>query len=224
MKICPETLTLLKHFSTINSGISIDPGNRIFSKSELGTMIAVATVSETFDKQFVTSYLANFLAAASLYDNPEFSFESTHVCIESDDGSQKTKFFYGNPDLVNQKNKLPKPQPEVAFSFTLNREAYAKVLKAAATLSAPDICFKASGGKIMISAFDRKISTSSSFELHVADCDPELDYSFCFKKQYLNLMNSFTYECSISTTCLAEFTAVDSPFSELRFFTVAEQV
>ena len=53
MKISNDTLTILKWLSTINSGIKIDVGNKLFSKFEANSMVAMVEVEEVFPQQFI---------------------------------------------------------------------------------------------------------------------------------------------------------------------------
>ena len=75
MKISNDTRDVLKNFSTINSGIRVKEGNRLETISNMKNILAVATVSEEFPKNFSIYNLPEFLGATSLMEDPEFNFD-----------------------------------------------------------------------------------------------------------------------------------------------------
>ena len=131
MKISENTLKMLKWMTSVNGGIKIDEGNKLYSKSESQAMCCVCEVEETFPKAFVTTNLAKFLSLVELIEDPEFEFEDKYVTVTSGDGKNKVQFYLSDPALVNQSNKIPKDQKDVAIQFHLNSEDLTKVYDAA---------------------------------------------------------------------------------------------
>ena len=52
MKISNDTRSILKDFSTINSGIKVDSGQQLKTISQMKNILAVASIPEAFDKDF----------------------------------------------------------------------------------------------------------------------------------------------------------------------------
>ena len=130
MKISTNTLNILKWLSTINSGIKIDVGNKLYSKFEANSMCAMVEVEETFPNQFITANLSKFLALVDLFEDPDFEFTDEYVKISSPNGKNKTHYYQSRPELVTQPNKIPKVQTEIALSFSLSSENLKKIFKA----------------------------------------------------------------------------------------------
>ena len=85
MKISEQTIEILKNFATVNPSIAFKAGNKIRTVSEQKNILAVATVAETFPKDFAIYELNQFLGLASLFEDGEFDFGEKSVTLN--DGS-----------------------------------------------------------------------------------------------------------------------------------------
>ena len=83
MKLSIETKEILKNFSTINQNLVIKEGSKISTMSAMKNIIANATVTENFPKEFAIYDLNEFLAALSLFTKPELDFKDDYVMIDS---------------------------------------------------------------------------------------------------------------------------------------------
>ena len=92
MKISNETRELLKNFSTINSGIKVNAGNKLETISNMKNILAVATVIESFPQGFSVYNLPEFLGATSLFEDPEYQFNDANLTI-SDSNSSMNYFL-----------------------------------------------------------------------------------------------------------------------------------
>ena len=72
MNISPETLDILRNFSTINSGLTVKEGNELKTVSAMKNIFARAIVTEDFDKEHSIYDLSEYLGAVSLFDTPNF--------------------------------------------------------------------------------------------------------------------------------------------------------
>src|SRR5574344_1410049 len=119
MKISKETLNLLKYYATINPGIIVDPGNRVFSRAINETCCTTALVKEDFPEPFAIFNLAQFLNTISFIDDPDIEFTSEKARIQSADETQKVVYYFSSPDLVKQKNRELKTtlSEDVKFSI-----------------------------------------------------------------------------------------------------------
>ena len=66
MKLSKETITILKNFATINSGIYFKQGSTISTVSPQKNILADAEISENIPKSFGIYDLNNFLSAISI--------------------------------------------------------------------------------------------------------------------------------------------------------------
>ena len=221
MKISDNTLNILKWMTTINGGIKIDAGNKIFSKSITNAMVAYVEVDEEFPYAFVTANLQKFLSTVGLFDDPEFEFTEKYVVISSTNGKNKSRFYLSDPSCVNdQTNRLPKPQNEVALSFHIKSDDLQKIFKAASVMNVSELCIRAHEGMIKVSCLKKDEDTTNSFDIIVGECDPELEQTFYFKKNYFKINTEFSYDAEIYSTGLSKFSATDSPFKQFDVYAV----
>lgn len=221
MKISDETLKMLKWMASVNGGIKIDPGNELYSKAESQAMACKCKIAETFDKPFVTTNLAKFLSLVELVDNPDFEFNDDSVIITSGDGKNKVRFLQSNPALVNQSNKIPKEQPDVAIKFALASEDLQKVFNSAKVLCVSDITLHTKEGNIYMTVSNKSMNSSSDYvDIKVGECEPDVEVSFAFKKQNLKLITEYDYEVTIYSVGLARFLATDSPYEVFDVYVV----
>jgi hypothetical protein len=82
---------LLKNYAAINSNIVIRSGNIIRTISPTKNIFCEATVSEEFPIDFGIYDLSKFLATISMFKDPTFDFEDTHVVISSKGSKSKVK-------------------------------------------------------------------------------------------------------------------------------------
>ena len=139
MKLSYGTVTVLKTFSTINENLVIKPGNKISTMSAMKNIVAKALVEEEFSKEFAIYDLNEFLAALSLFDNPDLDFQDDFVVIS--DGAH-LKYWYSDPSVVTTPMK-DVTMPESEVSFTLESNMISDVQKAAAVIGAPDMVLEA---------------------------------------------------------------------------------
>ena len=222
MKISNNTLMILKWMSTINGGIHIEPGNEIYSKNEIDTVITVGEVEEQFPIDFITNNLQKFLAIVNLFDNPEFEFGDKEVIISSDDSRNKTVFTQSNEALVKQPNKVPNINiDDVSISFTLKSEDIKKIFKAASVMGINTFRFKADNGTIYLSTLNPTIKSSDVFDIIIGECDESISCVFDFSKSTFSLINDFDYEVQITSRGLAKFSCINSPFKKYNIFIVS---
>ena len=74
MKISPDTLTLLKNFASINSGMQFKKGNKLSTISTGKNILAKATIADSFTEDFCVYDLNQFLSVYSLKKDPEIEF------------------------------------------------------------------------------------------------------------------------------------------------------
>lgn len=221
MKISEDTLKMLKWMSTVNGGIKIDPGNLLYSKAESQAMACVCQVAENFAQPFVTTNLQKFLQLVDLVDDPDFEFKEDSVIITSGDGKNKVRFLQSNPALVNQSNKIPKEQPDVAINFHLEAADLQKVFNSAKVLCVSDITLHTKEGNIYMTVSNKSMNSSSDYvDVKVGECDPDLDISFAFKKQNLKLITDYSYEVTVYSIGLARFLASNSNYSVFDVYVV----
>lgn len=220
MKISENTLQILKWLSTINSGIKIDVGNKLYSKFEANSMCAMVEVEENFPHEFITANLSKFLAIIDLFEEPDFEFSDEYVLISSNNGKNKVMFYQSRPELVNQPNKVPRVQTEVALEFKLTSDNLKKLFKACSVMNVSDIRLTAKNGIITMSVMNKAVKTGDTFDVIIGECNPDLDLTYFYKKQNLKLIADYSYDVEVYPVGLTKFSCSDSPFKILDVYSV----
>ena len=109
MKLSNETLTVLKNFAGINSGIEFKQGNKISTISSTKTVLAKATLKDEFPQNFCIYDLNQFLSVHSLNKDTELDFDSQNVIFKA--GRSKTKYRMTAKNMIvsppDKELKLP---------------------------------------------------------------------------------------------------------------------
>ena len=120
MKISNNTRDILKNFSTINSGIKVGTGSKLQTISNMKNILAVATVNESFPKDFSIYNLPEFLGATSLLEDPDFQFGDASLTVA--DNNSTMSYFYASEGMVVSPEKMitmPDAEIKVDVSSTL---------------------------------------------------------------------------------------------------------
>ena len=208
MKLSNETVTVLKNFSTINQNLVIKSGNSISTMSAMKNIVAKAKVSEAFPRDFAIYDLNEFLAALSLFDNPDLDFKEDFVVVtENGSVAKSLKYWYSDPSVVTTPSKeVTMPSCEVSFSLSSN--ILSDVQKAAAVIGVPDMVLEAmSVGKAILKVTDKKNSTANDYAVGIDvtnEDGKDLPYKFWFKVENLKLLSG-TYNVEVSSKNISYF-------------------
>jgi hypothetical protein len=192
MKISARTLNILKNFSGINNSILIDKGSVIETISREQNIIAIADVEERFPCQFAIYELNLFLAAISLFKDPDFEFGPKSVKISN--GKTKIEYVYCQaemiPGLTDSLRTNLKALNTPFFSFKLKNEDLQNLLKAGATLDLPDFNVACIDKAVKAIVVDSKNPSSNKFSIELEvenDLSEVEDFQYIFKFDNLKL-------------------------------------
>lgn len=205
MKLTQRTGQVLKNFSTINPTLSISKGNVVRTVSQNKTVLAQANVQEEFPRDFAIYDLSEFLGVVSLFDEPDFDFDTYYVSI-SDDNKASSQYFYADKSMVTVPPDKAVTLPDEPIQFSLGDKVLKHLLQAASVMSLPEICIQGDGDVIKVLANNTKNTTASNFSYEVGKTDQQ--FKVVFKVENLKLIAG-TYNVSISTQRLAQFTLTD---------------
>ena len=138
MKLSDKTFSILKNFSSINQSILFKKGNQLRSISVMKNILAEATVTEDFPKDFGIYDLNQFLNGLGLHKNPELDFENDGYVIIRD-GKMKSKYFFADPNVIITPPEKEISLPSEDVCFELSTEQLDRLLKASAVYQLPDI-------------------------------------------------------------------------------------
>ena len=203
MKLSDSTLSLLKNFSTINQSILFKKGNRLRTISVMKNILAEATISEEFSKDFGIYDLTQFLNGLGLHHNPELDFQDeSYVIIK--EGRSRSKYFFADPNVIITPPEKPIELPSEDVTFEISTEQLEKLLKAAAIYQLPDLSVVGENGVVKILVRDKKNDTSNDFSIVVGETTDI--FSFNFKVENIKIIPG-TYDVVVSQKLLSRFTS-----------------
>ena len=218
MKICNETLAILKNFASINTNIMFRPGEVVATISGAKNIFAKATIKETIPNQFAIYDLNSLLAMLTLMENQDIAFGDKSLVVSSDKG--KFEYFYSNPEIVTAA-----PETEIehldVYKFKLAAEDIQMIMKAAAITSAPTISVTNRNQAVTLSVSDRKNDTSNSFKKSLGTAFEDFDIFIAVEN--LKVIPD-AYEVSVAKTHngKAKFLHFKHESKQLQYWIAAE--
>ena len=201
MKLSDRTISVLKNFSSINQSILFKEGNKLRTISVMKNILAEATITEEFSKDFGVYDLNQFLNGLSLHQSPELDFANDgYVVIR--EGKMRSKYFFADPNVIVTPPDKEINLPSEDVCFELSTEQLDKLLKAAAVYQLPDISAVGEAGVVKLVVRDKKNETSNDFSIIVGETDAE--FSFNFKVENIRILPG-TYEVVVSQKLLSRF-------------------
>ena len=206
MKLSNETLNVLKNFAGINSGIEFKSGNKLSTISSTKTVLAKATLKDTFPQDFCIYDLNQFLSVHSLSKDTELDFDPQNVIFKS--GRSKTKYRMTSKNMIVSPPDKELKLPSIDGEFTLKEEDLVQALKNAAVLQSPNIAFESDGSKVTLTVFNSKDDSAhtNTIVIHTVG-ENETQYQK-FKAVFLTenfKMIHGTYHVEISKAGLSHF-------------------
>ena len=202
MKLSDKTLSVLKNFSSINQSILFKEGNKLRTISVMKNILAEATVTEEFSKDFGIYDLNQFLNGMSLHASPELDFGNDgYVVIR--EGKMRSKYFFADPNVIVTPPDKAIELPSEDVSFELSTEQLDKLLKAAAVYQLPDISAVGEAGVVKLVVRDKKNDTSNEYAIVVGETDQE--FTFNFKVENIKIIPG-AYDVVVSSKLLSKFT------------------
>ena len=215
MKLTEKTFTLLKNFANINNSILVKKGNQLRTISVAKNILAEASISEEFPREFAIYDLNQFLNGLILHQDPEMDFkEESYLTIR--EGRRRVKYFYADPKVIISPPEKDIILPSDDVSFKLGSENLTSLLKAAAVYQLPDLSAVGEAGVVKLVARDKKNDTSNEFAIVVGETDKE--FIFNFKVENIKIIPG-SYDISISSKLLAKFSNEDY---NLKYFIALE--
>mgnify|MGYP001379278892 FL=1 len=194
MKLSKNTLDILKNFKEINQSILFKQGNSLKTISVMKNILAEATISEEFPKDFGIYDLSQFLNGIDLHQNPELDFVNDNYVVIRE-GKMRSNFFFAEPQVIVTPPDKEMNLPSEEVSFDLSTEQLDKLLKAAGIYQLPDLSVIGGDGVVKILVREKKNETSNDFALTVGET--ESDFVFNFKVENIKILpGSYDITCS----------------------------
>lgn len=202
MLLSENTLSILKNFATINTGLFFREGNTLRTMNQGKTILAEATIDEKIPTDFGIYELSQLLAIISLHkSSPELTIQGSNAIIEGG----RSRIVYRCCTEENIKGVPTKgiTVPSNDISFTLVEDDFNWIMRASSVLKSPNIAVVGDRGKIFINTFDASNDAEASDSLEVSTYTGEPVY-FVFKTENWKMLPG-TYNVTISSQGIASF-------------------
>jgi hypothetical protein len=178
MKLSENTLSVLKNFSSINTGIVFKQGNVLRTISKQQNILAKATVGEAFEDDFVIYDLNRFLSLLGSLREPEIVINSTAKNIKVKSGGSQTVYGLSDEAMVVAPPAKEIKVENAEVNFKLTKDDFAQVMKMAGVLGLPNLAVRGDRSKISIAALDVKNQDSDVFWIEVGETSAEFQMIF----------------------------------------------
>lgn len=212
MQLTENVQQVLKNFASINPNIVVEPGNVVRTLAEGKNIFGKATIDVDFPIKFGVYDLNEFIGVLGLVDNPELTFEDTHVNVGDSVGRSKIRYFFTDTDhLTSPQKDIVMPSAEVTLN--IGNDTLNKIKRAASALGHSELSIKANNGSISLTIFDSGNTTSNTFSIDVDGEYQSEDFNFIISIGNLKLLPG-DYKVSISSKLISHFvnTTVDAEY------------
>ena len=209
LNISPDTVEILKNFSTIQSNLLIKEGSVLETVAESKNIVAKATVADTFPQDFGIWDLGQFLSLLSLFTKPSLDFKDKFVIVKegSKEGIKSALKFYSAAASMLTTPKAELNMEGTKVTFDLSAEKIKAVMTAAGTLGVDDLQFASDGSLITLAALDKdeaKTSASNSYTLPIEEDSEETKFCIYLTASLFRMIDD-DYEVQLGAESISQF-------------------
>jgi hypothetical protein len=186
MKLSEHTLSVLKNFAGINSGLVIQKGKVQKTIHPEQTILVEAHIEDDIPEKFGIYDLNQFLGNITTLNNPDLTFTPSSVIMN--DGLIELNYYSCSTNLIisppEGKDLIMK---NADVSFSMPSSSLQKLLKIASMNSLPNISVIGENGGLHFRTHELKNDTSNYASLRIGDYDGD-KFSVSFKTENLRLI------------------------------------
>ncbi len=216
MKLSENTLTVLKNFSTINSGVVLRSGQTQKTISPEKSILVEATLEDNIPSDFGIYDLNQFLGNVTTLKNPELTFSSNSVEMMDGDGLN-LNYFSCSPNLIITPPDKELVLKQVDCKFALTNFILQKLLKIAQMNNLPNLTVIGKNGELRLKIHERSNDTSNEGSIKIGDYAGS-DFAATFKTENLKLVPD-DYNVELQNGAFAKFVNVSG---NLKYFIALE--
>lgn len=215
MKLTERTVSLLKNFASINPSILIKPGSILQTINPASSVIATATVEESFPKEFAIYDLNQFLSAISMFKDCDIEFGDGFLELKGE-GNASIRYWCAEPSLIKSKvSEVKLPSEDVQFH--LSETALSKTLKAASILGLPELAFASNGDILSVKAIDSRSPSSNSMDIELAKEEGIHKFNIIFQVDNLKMIVQ-DYAVTVCAKGITRFHSTGKNTQELTYY------
>jgi hypothetical protein len=219
MKLSENTLSVLKNFSAINSGLVLQKGNVQKTISPEKSILVEVELEDSLPEQFGIYDLNQFLGNISTLNNPELTFSDNDVVM--DDGEIKFNYYSCSVNLIVSPPDKELNLKQTDVSFRLTNAVLNKLLRLASMNNLTHLSVVGKNGEIRLQTHEKANDTSNLASFNLNDYEGE-DFCASFKVDNIKLIPG-DYDVEMQLGAFAKFTAVSGIFKDkIKYFIALE--
>lgn len=215
MKLSENTLSVLKNFSAINSGLVLQKGNIQKTISPEKSILVEAELEDAIPEQFGIYDLNQFLGNVTTLGNPDLAFSENAVMMN--DGDIAFNYYSCSPNLIVSPPDKELKLKQVDVTFTLTNAILSKLLKLAAMNNLTHLSVVGKNGEIRLQTHEKANDTSNYASFKLNDYNGE-DFTASFKVENIKLIAG-DYDVEIQLGAFAKFTSKNA---KIKYFIALE--
>ena len=219
MKISENTLSVLKNFSAINSGLVLQKGNVQKTISPEKSILVEVEIEDAIPSQFGIYDLNQFLGNVSTLGNPDLSFTENSVMMN--DGDIAFNYYSCSPNLIVSPPDKELKLKQTDVSFALTNAILTKLLRLASMNNLTHLSVVGKNGEIRLQTHEKANDTSNSASFKLNDYTGD-DFIASFRVDNIKLVPG-DYDVEIQLGAFAKFVATSGVFKDkIKYFIALE--
>lgn len=215
MKLSENTLSVLKNFAAINSGVVLSLGKVQKTISPEKSIMVEATLEDDIPSSFGIYDLNQFLGNLTTLKNPELTFRSEAVTL--DDGELSFDYHACSANLIITPPDKDLVLKNIDVTFSLPNVTLQKLLKVATMNGLPNLSVVGKNGELLLRIHEKANDTSNSGTMKIGEYAGQ-DFTATFKTENLKLLPD-DYTVEIQKGAFAKFVNADG---NLKYFVALE--
>jgi hypothetical protein len=201
MKLSEYTLSVLKNFASINSGLVIQAGNKQRTMSPEKSILVEVELEESFTHKFAIYDLTQFLGNITTLNNPDLEFNDKFVKMS--DGVFDLFYIPCSPELIISPpdKSLSMDSPDVTFN--LSNSIIAKTLRLASMNGLPNLSLIGKNGSLDLRVHEKSNDTSNYVSTRLMDYSGD-EFTCTFSTENFKIMPD-DYEVQIKNGTFGKF-------------------
>lgn len=215
MKLSDATLSVLKNFASINSGVVLNKGKIQKTISPEKSILVEATLEDDIPTQFGIYDLNQFLGILTTLKNPEVSFNGEIVTL--DDGELVISYRACSANLIITPPEKELVLKDITTKFSLPNATSAKLIKVATLINLPNLSVIGKNGELLLKIHEKSNDTSNDGIQKIGDYAGK-DFTATFKRENLRFLPD-DYNVEIQAGAFAKF---ENTAGNLKYFIALE--
>jgi hypothetical protein len=205
MILSDRTLSILKNFAAINSGVVLKKGTTQKTISPEKTIFVEAEIDEDLSADFGVYDLNQFLGNITTLTNTDITLGSESARLS--DGQIELTYHACKPNLIVTPPEKPLSLSKVDGKFSLSNATFQKIMKLAAMNNLPNLSVVGQDGKLMLKIHEKANDTTNHGVTVLGDHEGA-NFEVTFKRENLKLIAD-DYDVEFAVGGFATFTTKD---------------